>query len=596
MNGLIRNSLARKLIVIVGALIVMGGGISWYVLINTSKNNLVENAITYTASQSDLVKKSTRHGMMNFHRDSIQQIVKNIGDKGEIEKVRIFDNKGKIFYSSIPEDISRMVDRSAFACSGCHTDPEHPSETLREKNQWFIFSSMEGHRILTYIDPIYNEPACFTADCHAHPEEQKVLGVLETDFSLASVDESIRDLIVKVSIYAVIFLCITSFTLFISLRRLVFKPLSSLSTAIGRVEAGDLSQKVHMSTEDELGQLGKAFNMMTKELEQAREKVDRWTQSLEEAVKSKTAELKESQHKLIQAEKLASLGRLTSDVAHEIRNPLTAIGGFARRLYHLAENRREKEYSEIMLTEVNRLEKILRDVLTFSRDVRFNFEKQDVNNIVHATLMFYYDLCRDKSISIKNETDEILPPILVDKDQVHQALNNLITNAIDAMSDGGTLTVTVGREDFNHVSYIFIRVSDAGKGIPKDKLSFIFEPFFSTKELHGTGLGLCITRKIMEEHGGYIRAESTEGKGSTVGLYFPYQDEDQSSSINCWEYMKCGRDRDATVKCPAHPHFGRICWAVAGTFCEGKAQGTFAQKYEDCSRCAFYQKVASKAV
>ena len=595
-KGLISGSLAIKLILTVGALIIIGGGISWYALINTSKNNLLDNAVTYTASLSDLVKRSTRYSMISFHRDTIQQIVKNIGDKKDIEKIRIFDSKGKIFYSSEPEEISHIVERDSFACFACHTDPESPSETLKDKNQWTIFRSNAGNRILTYIDPIYNEPSCYTPACHVHPREQRVLGVLETEFSLASVDKSIWKLIVETSLYAVVYLSVSSIILFLVLRIFVYRPVSTLSTAIGKVEAGDLSHEVHITSEDEIGQLGNAFNMMTKELERAREKMESWTQSLEEAVKVKTAKLKESQDKLIQSEKLASLGRLTSDVAHEIRNPLTAIGGFARRLYRLAGDRKEKEYAEIVLTEVNRLEKVLRDVLTFSRDARFHLERHDMTKIIFETLTFYKALCKEKSIHIKEEKGEGLPPIIIDKDQVRQALSNLITNAIDAMPDGGILTVTADNEDLHNVPYICIKVSDSGQGISEEKLDFIFEPFFSTKELHGTGLGLSITRKIVEEHGGFVKAESTQGKGTAISLYFPYQSEEESLNIKCWEYMKCGRDKDATLKCPAYPYFGRVCWAVAGTFCEGKVMGTFAQKYENCENCIFYQKVERKDI
>ena len=98
----------------------------------------------------------------------------------------------------------------------------------------------------------------------------------------------------------------------------------------------------------------------------------------------------------------------------------------------------------------------------------------------------------------------------------------------------------------------------------------------------------------MEEHGGFIKVESDIETGSTFSLYFPYQTDAECMKISCWEYMNCKRDKDATVKCPAYPHFGRMCWAVAGTFCEGKAQGTFAQKYEDCRKCEFYQKMIQK--
>ena len=205
-------------------------------------------------------------------------------------------------------------------------------------------------------------------------------------------------------------------------------------------------------------------------------------------------------------------------------------------------------------------------------------------------MKMHENVCSEQSVSVEVMIEQGLPPVLMDKDQVRQALTNLIANALDAMPRGGTLKITTGSEALHDVRYVFLKVSDTGQGIADDKLPLIFEPFFTTKQIgHGTGLGLSITNKIMEEHGGFIRAESREGAGSAFSLYFPQQDDQESREVKCWEYMKCNRDKDATTKCPAYPNFGRICWAVAGTFCEGKVQGTFAQKYADCRKCDFYQ-------
>jgi len=445
---------------------------------------------------------------------------------------------------------------------------------------------------LTFIEPIYNEPSCSTTTCHAHPQNQRVLGILETDFSLSSVDETIKMQTLKITIYGIVLISISSTILYLILRKLVMKPVSSLSHAMKSVASGDLTQTVTLTSQDEMGLLAKTFNVMTKDLNIAKEKTENWTQTLEKEIAKKTDELRRSQDKLLQAEKLAALGRLTSDVAHEIRNPLTALGGFAHRLCKIATGTKEKEYTEVIIAEVDRLEKILRNVLTFSRDARLHLEMHTMDDVVGDVAKLYNEACTEQSIDMKVALGENLPKVLVDRDQVKQAVSNLMTNAIDAMPDGGTLTIAAGEENLHNVAFVFLKVSDTGKGIPHDKLSQIFEPFFTTKEIgHGTGLGLSISRKIIEEHGGFISAESIDGEGSTFTLYFPYQSGAESLKVQCWEYMKCGRDKDATIKCPAHPNFGRICWVMAGTFCEGKVQGTFAQKYEDCGKCEFFQKV-----
>jgi len=587
----ITRSLAKKLILTVGLIILVGGSISWYMLISSNRKNLMGNAVEYTASYSDLVKKSIRSNMLVFSSEPIQQTIESIGSAGNIERIRIFDAKGRIFHSSNKPEIGRLVNRNAFACTGCHSDPDNPSETLKDNRKWITYQGRKGYRILTYVEPIYNEPSCVTDKCHAHSGQQRVLGILETDFSLAALDKDIRGQTVDMTLYAIGFMATTALILYIVLRRFVLKPVATISGSMEGIAAGKLGREIAFLSEDEMGRLAGTFNAMTKDLKAAKEKVDNWTQTLEEEIEKKSDELKKSQDRLIQAEKLAALGRLTSDVAHRIRNPLTAVGGFAHRLEKIATGEKEKTYAGVMVTEVKRLEQILRDVLTFSREAKLCIERHPAEEIVNDVLALYKELCAEQSVQMEISIEENLPHVLMDINQAKQALDNLIMNALDVMPHGGTLSIRAEKEYLNSITYIALRITDTGTGVPEDKLPFIFEPFFSTKDIQGTGLGLSITRKIMEEHGGFVKAESTEGKGSTFSLYFPYQSEEESRGVQCWEYMKCGRDKDAAVKCPAYPHFGRTCWAVAGTFCEGKAQGTFAQKYEDCKKCEFFQKM-----
>ena len=588
----ISKSLAAKLIIALMSLIIVGVGISWYTLIHTGRKNLVHESVKDATENSDLIKKSIRYDMLTFNREAIQRTIDDLKSAKNIKGIKLFDSTGRIFYSSTQVEIGRQVDRTFLVCKGCHIDDNKPSGTLAGTGQWATYRGTDGYNVLTFIDPIYNEPSCSQAACHVHPPTQRVLGILESDFSLASVDKSIQEELVNTTVYALALMSVISIILYVVLRKFVLKPVLTLSKVMRHVAHGYLGRTVTAASQDEVGQLVRSFNEMTQELKTARERMKNWTESLEREIAKKTDELKKSQDKLIQAEKLAALGRLTADVAHEIRNPLTAIGGFARRLYKSAAGEKEKERAEVIVAEVDRLEKILRDVLTFSRDARYHLEKHRVEDFVFDVVNMYEHTCSEQSVTVEVAIEKNLLPVLMDMDQVRQALINLITNALDAMPRGGALRITAGNEFLHGVRYVYLRVSDTGMGIDEDKMSLIFEPFFTTQEIgRGTGLGLSITRKIMEEHGGFIKAESAKGKGSTFRLYFPQQSDKESHEIKCWEYMKCGRDKDATAKCPAYPNFGRICWAVAGTFCEGKVQGTFAQKYEDCVKCDFYQMV-----
>jgi PAS domain S-box-containing protein len=226
---------------------------------------------------------------------------------------------------------------------------------------------------------------------------------------------------------------------------------------------------------------------------------------------------------LAESEKFAALGRITANVSHTIRNPLTAIGGFANRLLDkLPEGTKERKYARLIFEAATRLENVLQNVLLFSRRDADRREACNLNEMVEKALTMYEDICREKSISIQRSSPRDIPSIDGSKEQVLQALENIISNAVDAMPGGGTLFVGTDLEEVGGLLYATMKVKDTGHGIKKEDLSKIYEPFFSTKLLmKGTGLGLSITKKVMEDHGGFIRVDSVVNAGTTFSLYFP---------------------------------------------------------------------------
>jgi signal transduction histidine kinase len=321
-----------------------------------------------------------------------------------------------------------------------------------------------------------------------------------------------------------------------------------------------------------------------------------------EQIESLNRELRQSldatrrlQAKLLEAEKLSALGRLTADVAHEIRNPLTAIGGFAKRLEkRLPESTAEREYAGIVVSEVSRLERILRDTLTFSRETKYHLQHEDLNGLLARTAAKFGEACREKGLSIRTLPTDSLPSCIADGDQIRQAVDNLVTNAIDAMEAGGTLTLATRTACENGTRYVVVDVMDTGPGISPVLAERIFEPFYSTKEIgHGTGLGLSICKKIMEEHRGSIRLSEAPGGGSVFSLYLPYLLPEEAFKAQCWEVVRCGMETAGhnSDRCPAYPNYGRICWSVAGTLSEAKVDCRVAEKIGDCRKCAFYQLV-----
>ncbi|MDW7774443.1 MAG: ATP-binding protein [Desulfobulbaceae bacterium] len=236
------------------------------------------------------------------------------------------------------------------------------------------------------------------------------------------------------------------------------------------------------------------------------------------------------QIELAQIEKLSALGRLTANVAHEIRNPLTLVGGFARRMSKKhAMNDDEQKYLDIIISEVGRLEKILMNVLTFSKETILNLEYIDINVLINEIIDMYTDKLREHSIHLEKSYSAD-PRLMLDRSQMIGALSNLIANAIDAMPGGGTLFIASREEKLKGKPFLNLEIADTGAGIPEDKLDRIFEPFFTTKDLgRGTGLGLPICKKTIEDHGGLITITSRAGQGSTFTIHLPYSRDDKKN-------------------------------------------------------------------
>jgi signal transduction histidine kinase len=228
--------------------------------------------------------------------------------------------------------------------------------------------------------------------------------------------------------------------------------------------------------------------------------------------------IKEAREKLVEEEKAEALEQMVGEVEHEIRNPLTSIGGLARRVYEkLTEGDPNKKYMEMIINDVTRLENMINQLLELKTTEVSYRELTDINEVITGVVKLFEQDFEDKGIEVRTELVDNPPCISVDTRQMEMALANLIKNAIEAMQDEPKLLkitshITNGR--------IEIQVSDTGKGISKEKIKNIFDPFFTSK-IRGPGLGLTFTRKIIQEHRGTVSVESESGKGTTFTITLP---------------------------------------------------------------------------
>jgi two-component system sensor histidine kinase HydH len=229
-------------------------------------------------------------------------------------------------------------------------------------------------------------------------------------------------------------------------------------------------------------------------------------------------EIRDLQEKVRRSERLASLGRLAAGVAHEIRNPLSSIRGFAQFFMQRFKGReQEQEYASVMIKEVDRLNRVITELLDFARPKEPHRELHSLEEILDHTLEVLKPELAKKKVGVEKKVERELPLARVDRDQLSQAFLNLLINSLESMEDGGKIRVGIRRE--RQVSPR-ISIGDTGKGIPSEDLGKVFEPFFSTKR-KGTGLGLSIVHQIVEGHGGDIQVESQEGEGTFFQITLP---------------------------------------------------------------------------
>lgn len=250
----------------------------------------------------------------------------------------------------------------------------------------------------------------------------------------------------------------------------------------------------------------------------AYEQIEHFNEQLEAEIARAKDELQAKEREMAHKEKLIALGQMAAGVAHELRNPMTAVRGFAQRIYRrLPETDRNKVYASIIMEEMDRINQLIKDVLDYARKGEPLYELNNIHELLEDVMFLFKDSLQHHPIQIKREYASI-SPFYFDIGQMQQVFTNIISNAIDVLRDGGTLILRSRLEG----EWVYIDIEDTGPGIWPEILNDIFNPFFTTKGA-GTGLGLSIADRIVETHGGDILVKSKVGHGSIFTVKLPYR-------------------------------------------------------------------------
>lgn len=528
------HSISAKLIGSLLAAMVVIFALLGYLNVRLHRQDLEAATLASAERVSDVISRSTTYYMLRNDREGLYHAIQTMADEPGMVKVRILDPEGRVSYSTDAAEVSHVLDKTAEACYGCHTKSQ-PLARLNRPDRFRIYRIGDGQRVLGIITPIENQPSCSNAECHAHPANQQVLGVLDTNLSLAKADAQLSLSSARMMYYTAGGMLIVAVLSWLFVWRVVAKPIDALKEGTEHLAQGELGYQIKVQSQDEVGDLACSFNSMSLQLRGANEEIVSWATTLEDRVEQKTNELKRAHDHVLHVEKMASIGKMAAVVAHEVNNPLSGILTYAKLLRKWVgtgqtsgEKRDEAmQCLELIAAESRRCGDLIKNLLSLSRTSPMNVQSTDLSAVIDRCLLLVRHQLELGGVELQLDVAKDLPLAPCDPAQIEQVLIALIMNARDAMPRGGNLWIEARMtSDANQIQ---IKVRDDGMGIAADVLPHIFEPFLTTKESgHGVGLGLAISRGIMERHNGNIRVESEVGRGTTFIVTLPVHPMDAS--------------------------------------------------------------------
>ena len=519
-----------KLILSLTVLIVAISCIGGYVTFHMQKQRLVDTMITGADQLSRSITSATWHAMLADDRTSAYEIMRVIADKHGVDRIRMFNREGQLTFSTDTQEQVVPTSTANEVCISCHNaTPVLAKPAFNSRVRYAV--SPEGAKTLNIVTPIYNEPSCSNASCHAHSASTKVLGVLDVALRLDPVQQQTSSVTLQAVITTASMVLVGAAFVILFTRRFVATPIRELISGTKVLSVMKLDHPVTIShRSQELDELVDSFNGMRERLKVAVDELNEMKQTLESKVEERGKQLQAAHRKLLQADRLASLGQLSASVAHEINNPISGVLNLSTLLERLMasgafpEGREEefRKYLGRISAETARVGRIVSDLLAFSRRSKPQRVPADLNKLVMSTVGLVSHKLKMNNAEAVLELQPNLPPVECDPSQMQQVILNLTMNGAEAMQPKGGGQLTVRTRLLPEDESVELCVNDTGEGISPENLSKIYDPFFTTKaEGKGVGLGLAVLYGIVKAHDGEVEVTSTRNVGTTFTVTIP---------------------------------------------------------------------------
>ncbi|MFQ5786679.1 MAG: ATP-binding protein [Thermodesulfobacteriota bacterium] len=522
---------------------IIGAASSWFFFTQTKKQLEEElkkrgYSLISQLAQDEEVKDSMSVAQKAFFEEPIRRL-RNLDLEHELAYWRVLLSQGNILLEEKEPWIKTEIDKIP-----AYKNIEEANEIV-----FNILFTDNGKQFYNFVVPIYEKRTIadeeFATQVFGLGEDdnedyEKLLGTIQIGLTPERINKKMQTILWTSSIPLGFVIVLVGIGVSYFIVNSITKPVEYLVKITDKVASGDLSQKVEISSKDEIGLLSSRFNQMTKGLKQLIDEkegvmtelkdLNKKLLSINDELVQKNEQLKDTQEQLVRTEKLAAVGTLASGVSHELRNPLSAIKNavflLKRKLSRsVMPNIDEKviQFLDIMDKEIDRSSRIINDLLGFTRVAKPTRIRSDIRIIINDALS---KVNIAENIKLSKDIQSDLPMVTIDSNQVGQVLINLIENACQAMTDGGELQISAGKSKV----FVEIEIGDSGCGIPEKEVKKIFDPLFTTKP-KGIGMGLAVCHGIIDKHNGIIEVKSQEGKGTNMIIKLPLEDEDARRTV-----------------------------------------------------------------
>ncbi|KPK00723.1 MAG: hypothetical protein AMJ60_00275 [Desulfobacterales bacterium SG8_35] len=525
----VRKSLGHRIMATIILSITLVMGVEIVTDVYFGKKDTIQLMETLSMDLAASTYSGIKYPMSVGDSAAVEQVLTDIREKMEGIEVFICDNNQLITWSThrdkVYTNITNTITNTASltALSVLLDSGEAPKESFE--------TEIDGKRHIIIIEPILNEEVCF----HCHGSSRKVIGgmIVKTDVERALMTvTAAKNRTIFTTILALLAIITISYAL---IEKFISRRVQRLAEGVKKVAAGNLDIEIQARSSDEIGDLARSFNTMTHELKEARDEITNWTLTLEDLVEERTDQLKRAQENAIQAEKMASMGRLAAIVAHEINNPLAGIRTYAKLMLKRSgelfpgDAAKYIQYIETIESESARCGEIVRGLLQFARPTKPKISQHDINTLVQETLRLVQHQVDLLNIEVKLDLASESPEVSCDDQKIKQALVALLLNACDAVqSDTGFIAIST--YIMAKKKKVGIAITDNGIGMDEETRSHMFEPFFTTKTVSpekeaslNSGLGVSVVYEIVKSHNGAIEVESELGKGTTITICLPQE-------------------------------------------------------------------------